>query len=361
MNFSAPLQEAGTRPAASIALPHIKHDVSLDALRIVATLMVLLIHISGKGFAGIHLPHWWAINVWESVSRVCVPLFFMITGALLLPRNHSVSSVLKRAWRMLYVLVVWSLIFFVYLYFRQGTAPLDTWLDAIARGPVIGHFWYLYTLIPAYFIVPVLAAFHRNTALPMQVMVLAVWLVGASVIPFSDRVLNSSRMGLDIHFFYIYPAYMLAGSLLYKHIRMNGPGAAFGLTLWVAATGGTAFFTWYYSKDIAVNTELYYEYFAPLVVIATFALFCSLRWIAAAWSYRWPAFGRGLTFFGSLTFGVYLIHPAVIWEFERLGYDWHFTNPWFAVPAVLLGVSFVSGTITWAVRRITLLRWIIPG
>lgn len=352
---------AGYHQPSPAAPTRFAHDISLDALRIVATLMVLLIHISGKGFAGIHESHWWAINIWESVSRVCVPLFFMITGALLLPRDHNVSSVLKRAWRILYVLVAWSLIFFIYLSIRQAVAPPSTWLGAIARGPVIGHFWYLYSLLAAYFVTPILAAFYRNTALRMQIMVLLIWLFAASVIPFINRFLNSGWLGFDTQFFYIYPAYMLAGALLYKHMHMNSIRAALGMLIWAAATGATAFCTWYYSKDVAVNTELYYEYFAPLVVIAAFALFCSLRWISNSLSNRWPMIDRWLVFFGSLSFGVYLIHPAVIWEFERRGYDWHFINPWFAVPALLAGVSVVSGAITWLIRRLKPVRWLIPG
>lgn len=361
MTLSGPFTEPTSRSSASQPPRTPIHDVSLDALRIVATLMVLLIHISGKGFAGIHLPHWWAINTWESVSRVCVPLFFMITGALLLPREHSVKSILKRAWRILYVLVAWSIIFFTYLHFRHGTAPVDTWLDSIAKGPVIGHLWYLYALIPAYFVIPVLSSFHRNTALPMQILVLVIWVLGSSMIPFLDRFTGTVRLGLDFHFFYIYPAYILAGAIFYRHVRMTPARAALAFLVWIAATGCTAFFTWFYSKDLPVNTELFYEYFAPLVVIATFALFYSLRWFASFLADRCPRSSRALTFFGSLSFGVYLIHPAIIWEFEGQGYAWNFTNPWIAVPALLLGVSIVSGAITWAVRRTVGLRWLIPG
>ena len=40
-----------------------------------------------------------------SVSRVCVPIFFMITGALLLPRSHNIRSVIKRSWGIAFVLI----------------------------------------------------------------------------------------------------------------------------------------------------------------------------------------------------------------------------------------------------------------
>jgi surface polysaccharide O-acyltransferase-like enzyme len=105
------------------------HDVSVYVLRVVATLMVILINTSAKGFAGL-IPHWWAVNTCESVSRVFVPIFFMITGALLLPRSHNIRSVIKRSWRIAFVLLVWSLIFLVYGRFK-ATPPS---LPSVSQG-----------------------------------------------------------------------------------------------------------------------------------------------------------------------------------------------------------------------------------
>jgi surface polysaccharide O-acyltransferase-like enzyme len=335
------------------------HDSSLDGVRFTATLMVLLIHISGKGFAGL-IPHWWAVNTYESISRICVPLFFMTTGALLLPKPQAIVGVLKRAWRIIFVLVAWSFIYFVYLKFHGPVA--SNWLAAILREPVVGHFWYLYTLIPIYFLVPVLSAFFVSAPRRLQLGTLVVWFVVASAIPFVNRFAGRTIIGVDVSVFYIYPAYVLAGAYLYSIQKDNSRLMIPCLVLlWALSTFLTAFFTWYFSKDAQVNTELYYEYFAPLVVVSTLCAFVSVRSITAGLVSLCPVLKKGLKMFGELSFGIYLIHPMIIWEFERRGFDWHFINPWLAIPCILLGVVTVSGAIILVIKKIPVIRSIVPG
>lgn len=334
------------------------HDVSLDGVRVVATLMVLLIHISGKGFAGM-AEHWWAINTYESVSRICVPLFFMITGALLLPKSSSIESVISRVWRIVFVLFAWSFIYFVYYKFHGPTAA--NWFAAIVREPVAGHFWYLYTLIVVYFFIPVLASFFNVAQVRLQIFILVVWFLVSSLIPVINRFFETKIIGLDTAVFYIYPAYVLAGGLIYKHLKATRSFAIFSFILWVASTALTGFLTWYYSKDKPVNTELFYEYFSPLVVIATLAAFVCVRYFSVFLANKIPGVRSLLISLGGLSFGVYLVHPIIIWVFEGAGYGWNFTNPWLAIPALLVGVSVVSGAITWCIRKIPYLRSIVPG
>lgn len=355
-----PKPATGVQPSAQLSAFQQGHDVSLDALRIVATLMVLLIHISGKGFAGL-IQHWWAVNTFESVSRACVPIFFMITGALLLPRSHTVLGVLKRVWRIVFALVAWSLVFLIYAKVKGSDSVPLAWPATILKSPVAGHLWYLYSLIAAYFFMPVLAGFIKTSTVKLQCFTLLIWFIAASVIPFTNRFIGEAKLGVDIQFFYIYPAYMLAGALLYQHFSMNLPRFILCAVGWVAATAGTAFFTWFYSKSAPVNTELYYEYFAPLVVVAALTGFCAFRYLGTVAAESCPAARSALVFLGGLSFGVYLIHPMIIWEFEAAGYGWNFTNPWLAIPALLVGVSVVSGTITFVIRKTPIVRAIIPG
>src|SRR5205823_516552 len=109
-NETAPAATAGATP------PPLARDMSLDVIRFFAMLMVICIHICAKGFFAMGVQHWWAVNIYESVSRIGVPLFFMVTGALLLDREHSVPSLLKRIWRVLVPLFAWSVLYL--LWFR---------------------------------------------------------------------------------------------------------------------------------------------------------------------------------------------------------------------------------------------------
>lgn len=59
----------------------------IDNLRALACMMVVMIHSSTSlvvNFSAIHTAEWTVANLLNSASRVCVPLFFMISGALFL-------------------------------------------------------------------------------------------------------------------------------------------------------------------------------------------------------------------------------------------------------------------------------------
>jgi surface polysaccharide O-acyltransferase-like enzyme len=73
----------------------IKRTVSFDVMKTAAIILVIMIHTSAAGYVSFGA-QWHAALVYESLSRICVPLFFMVTGALLIPREHSINSLSKR-------------------------------------------------------------------------------------------------------------------------------------------------------------------------------------------------------------------------------------------------------------------------
>jgi surface polysaccharide O-acyltransferase-like enzyme len=335
----------------------IGYDPSLDGIRLVATLMVLLIHISGKGFPAM-VDHWWAVNVYESVSRICVPLFFMLTGALLLPRKNTVTNVLARVWRVSLALFAWSFIYLIY--YKAKGVEFDGWLLLILKKPVAGHLWYLYTLIGAYFFIPVLSSFFVNSSVRLQSLVLFVWFVASSLLPVANRFADAPFFGIDLSFFYIYPAYILAGALIYSHLKVTRGLLMLCFAFWGVSILLTALLTWYFFKGLQVNNETFYEYFSPFVVVGALSAFICIRCLS---SYLCGFNGfvrKAIVFFGSSSFGVYLVHPLIIWTFENHGVDWHFINPWLAIPLMLAGVFSVSVFMVMCIKSIPYIRGIIP-
>lgn len=85
------------------------YDDRFDLLRVVACFLVVLIHIGhpqrplGTGTDAI------ASNFWASLGRPSVPLFFMISGAMLLLKDEPLGFFLKkRMIRVLSPLLFWS-------------------------------------------------------------------------------------------------------------------------------------------------------------------------------------------------------------------------------------------------------------
>ena len=73
---------------ADIAVTNRNRYDELDFLRAAACLMVVIVHASSDYFY-LDGPQWIAANVYDSIVRCAVPLFFMLSGALLMKRAAS--------------------------------------------------------------------------------------------------------------------------------------------------------------------------------------------------------------------------------------------------------------------------------
>src|SRR5689334_17216456 len=66
----------------------------VHAIRALAISMVVFLHVAAEPFylgAKLGTYDWWVANVYDSSVRICVPLFFMLTGHLLLRSTDPVG------------------------------------------------------------------------------------------------------------------------------------------------------------------------------------------------------------------------------------------------------------------------------
>ena len=108
------------------------HIVWLDVVRLVAMFTVVCCHSAdpfnfypGEPPANIAEIKWWGA-VYGSLLRPCVPLFVMITGALLLPVKGEVAPFYrKRIGRVFWPFLIWSVIYnlFPWITGLLGVAP----------------------------------------------------------------------------------------------------------------------------------------------------------------------------------------------------------------------------------------------
>ena len=103
----------------------------------------------------------WIGNIVDSFSRICVPLFVLISGMFLVGRTESFrQSYQKRTSRILIPLVFWTI---VYLLFRAILASvlghsidIKSLVESVILGKPYYHMWYLFMLIGLYLFTPVL-------------------------------------------------------------------------------------------------------------------------------------------------------------------------------------------------------------
>lgn len=135
----------------------------LDLGRIVAVFAVIGIHYASPDFhAGVDntSSSWLLGTFWISFLKgEASTLFFMISGALLLPRASSADPrrTFSRVANLLFPLIVWSLLILGWKTWQTGEAfhPMKLFVE-----PAFYHLWFLYAMIGVYAFLPVIKAVY---------------------------------------------------------------------------------------------------------------------------------------------------------------------------------------------------------
>ena len=140
-----------------------------DLLRILAALSVVSIHASAKLWYQfpIHSVDWMISNAINVLSRFGVPMFFMISGALLLAPDREIT--LKELWlrhilRLFIIYVIWSCIYGINSYLAL-CADTISWKD-LTKSMLTGsyHLWFLPYLLGIYALHPILKKWTGNAS-----------------------------------------------------------------------------------------------------------------------------------------------------------------------------------------------------
>lgn len=145
-----------------------KRNKSLDIARIVAMLSVIMIHVSAVFISGYeHTDSFIVGNIFDSVSRAAVPLFLMVSGALLLSesKEKSVLDMLKSIKQIILLFVVWSIIYsIIFNVIAKIVQGENISVTSFIKSAVTGHYhmWYLLMLVGIYLITPFLKQFVKK-------------------------------------------------------------------------------------------------------------------------------------------------------------------------------------------------------
>lgn len=138
----------------------------LDILRALAAVGVIVIHVSSNNWFGyIGSFNWIVFTIYEGIARISVPIFFMISGSLLLSKIYSIKKIyLNKILRLCVFLIVWSIIYKLVNLPKDGDIlyKLLTAAKEIINGNTQMHLWFVYAIIGLYIITPILSIFVNN-------------------------------------------------------------------------------------------------------------------------------------------------------------------------------------------------------
>lgn len=170
-----------------------ERNLGLDTVRVLACFLVVLCHV-GDNFliqdSGISL----SANIYGTLCRVCVPLFIVISGALLLsqPTPNTFDFLKRRYTRVLVPFLAWS-IFYVFLpipkdlifggSINQLASDIsNVWLYNLIMIPINFtqsnvHFWFIYTILGLYLLIPILRPWIEKCSAREIGFYLCIWMV----------------------------------------------------------------------------------------------------------------------------------------------------------------------------------------
>lgn len=176
----------------------------LDALRCLAIFLVVLLHNDAPvvvNTACYGRPSWYLCMFLDGAVRLGVPLFFMISGSLLLNGTGAAEPAAfyrKKLPRLLVPLAVWNVIYHWTnaWQFHTDTGLLALLQKAFNRGTGY-HMWYIYVLLGLYLLCPFLKRMVDGCT-PRQLAALAgIILLPTAVLPLVSQMVSWSVVPLD--------------------------------------------------------------------------------------------------------------------------------------------------------------------
>lgn len=383
--------EQQERPAAVAEKPSRTYLPCLDTIRFAAMAMVLACHACdpfnagatyGTGETDADLFFWG--SVWGSLVRACVPLFIMLTGILNLPTAQPMECFWKRRIsRILWPFLIWSALYNLFPWF-VGIAGLpektvyDFFVWASSSSPALSdcmvrvaqipyrfdyiacHMWYIYMLAGLYLFMPILSAWLREATRRQIEWVLAIWFL-STWLPYLHEFGGKYLFGEcewsgfgTFYYFSGFSGYLLLGYYMMKYLPARViPSAVYAAAAF--ATGAAAtYFGFRHMTALPAptpeQTELFWTYCSPNVVLMTTALFAALRLIPLR---GWAA--RALADFTVCGFGIYMVHYLFVGPTYRWVGAMNLPTA-LRIPAAALLIMVLSWAVVTTSKRL-LGRW----
>ena len=326
----------------------------VDTIRALAAFLVVVAHLFYLGEVSNNVQ-----ILYFTLTRVAVPLFFMVSGYLLLAKSEPYSDFFrKRALKVFFPFLIWSVIYLIWNRESLDHSLLDlikSYIIKIIRGPRESHLWFFYELFGLYLFTPILRIYIANASNKDLAYFCGIWFL-FTCIGYTVQEFTPVIIGFQYYFLYGYVGYFVFGYAVSRmSLTKNLKYIALGVFLlfFLAELAGM-----YLRSYFQLRTQYFEDYLSFNIIIMSWALYVVLFELKVT-----DLVYRLVLPLSRASFGIYLVHVIVI--------DYLFTTSPFSVllrfgPAVgrilimgLLGFT-VSFLFVFILQKIPVLKYIVP-
>ncbi len=226
----------------------------------------------------------------SNTAKTGVPLFLMISGALLIPKKESIKDLLKkRVLKMAVILITVSFVYYIRLYIMHPEYgfSIKYFFTLINGQPFITPFWFLYVYIAFLLILPFLRKLARSMTEGEYGYLMLLCLIFNFALYFVNRLLGSDNylslpvLSLGI----IYPLTGYYIDAVFNPSRIPGrfgnivplrPDRSITLTVIILLINGISCAGMTYN-DFLKSGEWTYKYIEGMIFIPAFCIFYLVR------------------------------------------------------------------------------------
>lgn len=340
-------------------MPTKTRELNMDLLRITCSFLIVILHFSSSYWTCVPIDStsFITMTVYNSISRISVPIFLMLSGYFLLTTssdNFSIKSYLRRPLLLLTSLYMWSAFYafqgpLVSLIKHKSVSveQINSSLMRFIQGHY--HMWFCFLLIGYYILIPIARKIVSDVKVSTLFIIL--WIAFAFLIPniFSWINLPSVIFFFDkfeINLVKGYFGYFILGAYL-KNITIR-----FKPLIYISGIGSlaaTIILTIHQSVEKMDYISSWFSPSSPFVLLMSvsfFVLFMNTKFII-----KRPG-EKVIVRISQYTFFAYMFHIFILEKMNLIGITTVSFNPILSIPLLSLSAFIISIALAFIVDKI---------
>lgn len=343
---------------------NLKKKLNLEMLRIIACFFVIVNHTIDQVFLSKTPSITWFISlIYFFMSKIAVPLFVMISGAVLLGKQETYKELFKkRILRIILVIIIFS---FINSLVFNGKLPADiiSFLKHIYIQPTPLAYWYLYMYLGLLVMLPIIRKMVSNFENKDYIYFSIIWAIAIGIMPILNKYYNIEypTYFFEIPIFSGYIIYFILGYFIENKLEEKyiNKKIAIILSIFSIICIALSVILTYYEYIYNNNSYLFMDNIKFITVaVPTIGVFYLCKYKIL--NKNSNIFEKTVTIIGSCTFGIYLLSEIFVQKLKPIYiYLIEYINPIISIIIIEISIFILGFIITLILKKIPLIKKLI--
>ena len=327
-----------------------KRDYKLGLLRVISMIMVVIIHIANyycRAFNDIDKISYLGALIFNTISRISVPFFFMISGATLLNKKYDKEKNKERIIKKIITLIVITIIYFIWDKYYMNK---DINIILLLSKPERKLLWFMYAIIGIYIALPFIKCMVDKMRKEEDKLFAILWLIFNGILKYLN-IGNTYLIPIISGTYYL--GYFVIGYMIIKYYNYINKKRNNKLLLVMSIISfvSVIILTYFISIDRDKHFTKLLTYSNFLIMIASLSSFIYLYFNIK------DKENIIISKLSNLSFGIYLFH-GIILDFIMKLIPYKNIYSYIGIPVILVVVIFITSIIVGMLKKTGISRYL---